>query len=82
MSKITIVTVFIVFSVKLLLFVYIFKVFKSVEGTVGSYTFEGTELYVRAVVTASRKHPNPSQIGDFECAWVQPVVVSNTVPGR
>ena len=58
------------------------KVFKSVEGTVGSYTFEGTELYVRAVVTASRKHPNPSQIGDFECAWVQPVVVSNTVPGR
>jgi len=58
------------------------KVFKSVEGTVGSYTFEGTELYVRAVVTASRKHPNPSQIGDFECAWVQPVVVSNTVLGR
>ena len=58
------------------------RLLKSVKGTVGSYTFEGTELYVRAVVTASRRHPNPSQVGDFECAWVQPVVVSNAVPGR
>ena len=58
------------------------KVLKSVEGTVGSYTFEGTELYVRAVVTASRLHPNPSQVGEFERAWVQPVVVSNAASGR
>ena len=58
------------------------KVLKSVEGPLGSYTFEGTELYVRAVVTASRPHPNPSQAGDFERAWVQPVVVTNPVPGR
>ena len=57
------------------------RVLKTVEGVVASYTFEGTELYVRAVVTASRLHPNPSQIGDFERAWVQPVVVSKTVPG-
>ena len=53
------------------------KVLKSVEGTVGSYAFDGTELYVRAVVTASRLHPNPSQIGEFERAWVQPVVVAS-----
>ena len=58
------------------------KVLKSVEGTVGSYTFEGTELYVRAVVSASRLHPNPSQVGEFERAWVQPVVVSNAASGR
>jgi len=54
------------------------KVFKSVEGSVGSYTFEGNELYVRAVVTSSRPHPNPSQVGEFERAWVQPVVVADT----
>lgn len=58
------------------------RVLKTVDGIVGSYTFEGTELYVRAVVTASRLHPNPSQTGDFERAWVQPVVVSNTVTDR
>ena len=53
------------------------KILKSVEGSVGSYTFEGTELYVRAVVTASRRHPNPSEMEEFERAWVQPVVVLN-----
>lgn len=58
------------------------KVLKSVEGSVGSYSFDGTELYVRAVVTASRRHPNPSQVGDFECAWVQPVVVANAIQER
>ena len=58
------------------------KVLKSVEGPVGSYSFEGTELYVRAVVTASRLHPNPSQVGDFERAWVQPVIVLDAADGR
>ncbi|MEJ7595981.1 MAG: hypothetical protein WKF77_31105 [Planctomycetaceae bacterium] len=58
------------------------KVLKSVEGTVGSYTFAGTELYVRAVVTASRVHPNPSQVGEFERAWVQPAVIANAAEGR
>lgn len=53
------------------------KVLKSVDGPTGAYTFAGTELYVRAVVTASRLHPNPSQVGDFERAWVQPVVPQN-----
>ena len=52
-------------------------VLKSIEGPVGAYAFAGTELYVRAVITSSRPHPNPSQVGDFERAWVQPVIVSN-----
>ncbi len=58
------------------------RVLKSVEGSVGDYTFAGTELYVRAVVTASRLHPNPSQAGEFERAWIQPVVVANAAEGR
>ena len=58
------------------------KSLKSVEGTVGSYTFDGTELYVRGVVTASTLHPNPSQVGEFERAWVQPMVVAVAAGGR
>ena len=58
------------------------KILKSVEGTGGSYTFEGAELYVRAVVTASTLHPNPSQVGEFERAWVQPMVVADAADGR
>jgi hypothetical protein len=53
-------------------------VLKSVEGTSAEYQFDGTELYVRAVVTSSRVHPNPSEAGEFERAWVQPVVRSAT----
>ena len=52
------------------------KVLKSVEGTEGSYEYDGTELYVRALITSSRLHPNPVQVGNFERAWVQPVVVA------
>lgn len=49
------------------------QVLKTVRGTTASYRFAGDELYVRARVSASRKHPNPSQPGDLEQAWVQPV---------
>ncbi|MEQ8763995.1 MAG: histidinol-phosphatase [Planctomycetota bacterium] len=38
------------------------------------YTFDGDELYVRATVTSSKKHPNPYAKDDPEMAWVQPVV--------
>ncbi len=48
-------------------------VLQSSEGTSASYKMTGQELYVRAVVTSSRKHPNPSETGEFERAWVQPV---------
>ncbi len=49
------------------------QVFKSESGTQASYRFSGDELYVRAVITSSRRHPNPSELGDFEQAWVQPI---------
>ncbi|MEQ9410358.1 MAG: hypothetical protein RIK87_21665 [Fuerstiella sp.] len=52
-------------------------VLQSGTGTSFSYKLKGDELYVRAVVTSSRRHPNPSEPGEFEKAWVQPVV-----PGR
>jgi len=49
-------------------------VLKTVNGPSGSYRFSGDEFYVRAVVTSSKKHPNPSEINDFEQAWAQPAV--------
>lgn len=50
------------------------KVFLTIKGTSGSYTFKGDELYVRARITSSALHPNPSEVGDFKQAWAQPVV--------
>jgi len=37
------------------------------------YTFDGDELFVRAVVTSSRPHPDPYAQGDMQTAWTQPV---------
>lgn len=48
-------------------------VFKTVTGTTATYEFTGNELFVRARITSSRKHPNPSSVGEFERAWTQPV---------
>ena len=48
-------------------------VLKSVDGPSATYEFTGKELYVRARITSSRKHPNPSVPGEFERAWTQPV---------
>jgi hypothetical protein len=48
-------------------------VLKTVNGPSGTYEFTGKELYVRARITSSRKHPNPSVPGEFERAWTQPV---------
>ena len=50
------------------------ETFRTVKGVSGSYEFTGDELYVRARVTSSKKHPNPSEDGEFERAWAQPVV--------
>ncbi|MFV0442125.1 MAG: hypothetical protein ACK5Q5_00990 [Planctomycetaceae bacterium] len=50
------------------------EVLKTVTGTAASYTFQGDEIYVRARITSSADHPNPSEIGDKQQAWVQPVV--------
>lgn len=49
-------------------------VLAEVKGAKASYTLKGDELYVRAKVISSRPHPNPSQRGDVETAWTQPVV--------
>lgn len=49
-------------------------VLKTVSGVDAEYELDGTELYVRAVVTSSRVHSNPSEAGEFERAWVQPYV--------
>ena len=49
------------------------RVLATVTGPNPRYTFQGDELYVRAKITSSKQHPNPSEIGDAECAWIQPV---------
>jgi hypothetical protein len=41
------------------------------------YTFTGEELFVRAVVTADVVHPNPTDEGDLQRAWTQPVAVGS-----
>jgi hypothetical protein len=38
------------------------------------YTFQGDELYVRAVVTSSRDEANPIVPGTKARAWTQPAV--------
>ncbi len=50
------------------------KVFSTHDGPSASYSFTSKEIYVRARITSNRKHANPSEIDDFEQAWVQPVV--------
>ncbi len=50
------------------------EVLERVEGLEAVYRFGGDEVYVRAKVTSSRLHPNPYAEGDYESAWVQPVL--------
>jgi hypothetical protein len=45
------------------------------------YRLRGDELYVRAVVTSSRDHPNPSFADQKEQAWTQPVGWRKLVEG-
>jgi hypothetical protein len=49
------------------------QVFATVSGTSPSFQLTGDELYVRAVVTSTKPHPNPSFMGQHEQAWTQPV---------
>jgi hypothetical protein len=51
-------------------------VLAKVEGPRAKYDCRGDELYVRARIASSKSHPNPSEVGDVECAWVQPVRVA------
>lgn len=49
------------------------RTFATVEGTNPSYQLTGEELYVRAAVTSSLAHPDPSLEGQLQRAWTQPV---------
>ncbi|WP_129589630.1 hypothetical protein [Rubritalea profundi] len=49
------------------------EVLATVAGLEPSYQLQGDELYVRAVVTSSRVHPNPSFKDQHQQAWTQPV---------
>ena len=45
----------------------------TVSGNQATYRFQGDELYVRAVVTSSSGHDDPSFAGQKKQAWTQPV---------
>ncbi|MGE0143506.1 MAG: hypothetical protein AB7I19_07135 [Planctomycetota bacterium] len=44
-----------------------------VDGTRARYRLRGDELYVRALITSSAAHDNPSFEGERKQAWTQPV---------
>ncbi|MFO0219028.1 MAG: hypothetical protein ACK54I_06415, partial [Planctomycetota bacterium] len=48
-------------------------VFATETGLAPSYQLTGRELYVRALITSSRPHPNPTLKDQKEQAWTQPV---------
>lgn len=48
-------------------------VLATVEGLAPEYTLKGDEWYVRATVTSSRAHPDPSFKNQMKQAWTQPV---------
>jgi hypothetical protein len=49
------------------------QVFAKVEGTSPMYQLTGQELYVRATITSSKPHDDPSFEHQHEQAWTQPV---------
>lgn len=49
------------------------QVFATVEGTSPTYQFTGQELFVRATITSSKPHHDPSFDDQHEQAWTQPV---------
>lgn len=50
------------------------EVLQRSDGPRAVYWFDPDDLYVRARITASRRHPNPSQPLQFEQAWIQPIL--------
>ena len=46
----------------------------AMKGSQATYELTGDELYVRAVITSSADHPNPSFKGQKKQAWTQPLV--------
>jgi hypothetical protein len=50
------------------------RVLQAAKGTEATYMFAQDDLYVRARITSTKKHPNPSEPGEFERAWTQPAL--------
>jgi hypothetical protein len=50
------------------------RVLETHTGARAAYTFDDDDLYVRARVTSTKKHPNPSAPDEYERAWCQPVL--------
>ncbi len=50
------------------------KILAEVEGPNPAYRFQGDEMYVRAKVISTKLKTNPYRKGEYEAAWVQPVV--------
>ena len=50
------------------------EVFATAKGNSASFTIPDDALYLRATITSTRKHPNPSFPDQMERAWIQPVV--------
>ena len=50
------------------------EILAETEGTSGTYTFEGDELYVRVKIVSTKLKENPYRLGEHEAAWVQPFV--------
>ncbi|WP_419188033.1 PHP domain-containing protein [Stieleria bergensis] len=55
---------------------------KSVTGTQATYQMRGDELYVRAQITSSQAHTDPSFKNQKEQAWTQPVGWSAAPAGQ
>jgi hypothetical protein len=51
-------------------------VLAEVTGTSASYALRGDEIYVRARVVSSKRKVNGSVEGEFETAWIQPLIPS------
>ncbi len=49
------------------------QILETQTGTRVRYALTGKELYVRALITSSKPHPDPSFADQFEQAWTQPV---------
>ena len=49
------------------------EIFETITGNTAEYQLTGDELYVRAVVTSSHVHNNPSYPGQYQQAWTQPI---------
>lgn len=49
------------------------RTYATAEGTTVSYQLDGSELYIRAIVTSSKPHPDPSLKYQLQQAWTQPV---------